>query len=111
MRPTRFYSKQQERAVAKAVKGKVTANSGATAFSKGDVRTKSFLLECKTCTKEQKSFTLHKDWFDKNEEEAFAMNKRYSALAFNFGDGKNYYVISESLFQTLLEYLEGEQPQ
>ena len=109
MRPTRFYSKQQERAVAKAVKGKVTANSGATAFSKGDVRTRLFLLECKTCTREQKSFTLQKDWFDKNKEEAFAMHKPYSALAFNFGDGENLYVIDEHLFQYLVETLEGEQ--
>ena len=33
-RHTRFYSNQQERKVAKAVGGKQTANSGATAFSK-----------------------------------------------------------------------------
>ena len=32
MRPTRFYSTRQEKKVAKAVGGKRTANSGATAF-------------------------------------------------------------------------------
>lgn len=108
-RPTRFYSKQQEKRVAKAVGGKRTANSGATMFSKGDVRTKNFLIECKTCTERKNTFTMHKDWFDKNKEEAFAMHKDYSALAFDFGDGETLYVVDEHLFQQLLQYLEGEQ--
>ena len=67
-RPTRFYSKEQEKRVAKAVGGKRTANSGATAFSKGDVRTDLFLLECKTCTEPRKSISIKKEWFDKNKE-------------------------------------------
>lgn len=33
-RPTRFYSNQQEKAVARATGGKKVANSGATAFTK-----------------------------------------------------------------------------
>lgn len=107
-RPTRFYSKQQEKKVARAVGGNRVANSGATAFSKGDVRTNSFLLECKTCTEPRKSFTMKKEWFDKNKEEAFAMHKDYSAVVFDFGDGKNLYVIDEWLFQKLVKYLEGE---
>lgn len=36
---TRKYSKKQEDRVAKVVGGKVNANSGATSFFKGDVRT------------------------------------------------------------------------
>jgi hypothetical protein len=36
-KPTRYYSDKQEKAIAKAVGGKQTANSGATAFQKGDV--------------------------------------------------------------------------
>lgn len=108
-RPTRFYSKQQEKKVAKATNGRRTANSGATKFSKGDVNTKSFLLECKTCVEPKKSFTLKKEWFDKNREEAFAMHKDYSAVVFDFGDGENFYVIDEKLFQKLLNYLEGEE--
>lgn len=109
MRPTRFYSDRQEKKVAKAVKGRQTANSGATKFSKGDVVTDNFLIECKTCTKEQKSFTIQREWFDKNDEEAFAMHKDYSAVAFDFGDGVNRYIISESLFQQLQQYLQEEQ--
>ena len=107
-RPTRFYSKRQENAVAKAVGGKRVANSGATLFNKGDVRTKSFLIEAKTCTSPRKSFTLHKEWFDKNKEESFAMGKDYSAVVFDFGDGENLYVIDERLFIKLLNYLQGE---
>lgn len=106
-RPTRFYSNQQERQVAKAVGGKRTANSGATAFSKGDVYTDLFLIECKTCTESRKSFTLHKEWFDKNKEEAFAMNKDFSAVVFDFGDGERFYVIDERLFQKLHNFLKG----
>ena len=107
-RPTRFYSKKQENKVAKAVGGKRTANSGATTFSKGDVTTNSFLLECKTCTEPRKSFTLKKEWFDKNKEEAFAMHKDYSAVVFDFGEGEQFYVIDEHLFRTLKETLEGD---
>lgn len=107
-RPTRFYSSKQEKQVAKAIGGKQTANSGATAFSKGDVRTDSFLLECKTCVKPQKSFTVQKEWFIKNKEEAFAMGKSYSAVVFDFGDGEQHYIINERLFKTLLKHLEDE---
>ena len=51
---TRYYSSKQEKAVAKVIGGRTTANSGATDFSgKGDILTsgnyeESFLIECKT---------------------------------------------------------------
>lgn len=109
VKPTRWYSKNQESAVAKAVGGKRVANSGATAFNKGDVSTDLFLIECKTVTKECKSFSIKKDWLLKNEEERFAMNKEYSALAFDFGDNKRYYIIDEKLFQTLITLLKEEE--
>lgn len=108
-RPTRFFSKAQENTVAKAVGGKRTANSGATPFSKGDIRTDKFLLECKTCVTEKKSFAIKKEWIDKNKEEAFAMNKPYSAIVFNFGpDTENHYIINEKLFKRLQALLEDE---
>ena len=56
-KPTRFYSNLQERKVAKAIGGKQTANSGATAFYKGDVSTDQWLIECKTCEKVKASIT------------------------------------------------------
>lgn len=94
--------------MAKAINGRQTTNSGATAFSKGDVSTESVLVECKTCTKPQKTFTIHKEWLIKNQEEAFAMRKPYSALAFDFGDGEQNYIISEKLFKKLLRCLEED---
>lgn len=106
MRPTRFYSNRQEKHIAKELGGKQTANSGATPFSKGDVRTELFLIEAKTCCEPKQSFSIKKEWLQKNEEEAFAMNKPYSALAFDFGDGVQHYVISEKLFKLLNTYLE-----
>lgn len=110
VQPTRFYSNRQEKRVAKAVGGKQTANSGATAFSKGDVVTTDWLIECKTKTTDSKSFTVKEDWLLKNEEEAFAMGKNNSALCFDFGPSANqrYYIISEKLFQMLQYYLQED---
>ena len=102
MRPTRFYSNRQEKAVAKALNGKQTSNSGATAFIKGDVLTDNWLLECKTMTSEKESFTIKKSWLAKNREEAFAMGKDHNALCFDFGDnGTRYYVIDEKTFKQI----------
>lgn len=106
MRPTRFYSDKQEKKVAKAIGGRQTANSGATAFSKGDVVLAGLMLiECKTVTKEQKSFAIKRDWIEKNREEAFSMGTPYSTLAFDFGDGEQHYIIDETLFKKLVNYL------
>ena len=103
-RPTRFYSNQQEKKVAKAVGGKQVSNSGATAFNKGDVTTDNILIECKTCCDDKKSFSIKKEWLEKNKEEAFAMGKDYSVLVFNFGpNSENYYVIDEKTFKEFKE--------
>lgn len=109
MKPTRFYSDRQEKQIIKKIGGKQTSNSGATSFSKGDIRTKQFLIEAKTVTTYKDSFSIKKAWLIKNKEEAFAMNKPYSALAFNFGpDEKNYYIIDEKLFKELVKYKEED---
>ena len=70
-KPTRWYSDRQEKRVAKTLKGRQTANSGATKWSKGDVVTDDWLIEAKTVTKEQKTFSIKKEWLLKNKEEAF----------------------------------------
>lgn len=110
MRPTRWYSNKQEKKVAKVVGGTQTANSGATAFQKGDVIAKDWLIECKTKTKDTNSFTIKEDWLLKNEEEAFAMGKNNSALCFDFGPSANkrYYIISERMFLFLQQCLAEE---
>lgn len=103
-KPTRFYSNRQEKKVAKIVNGKQTANSGASAFSKGDIRTESgWLIECKTLTEPKKSHTIKKEWLVKNAEEAFAMNKPYNALAFDFGDGDNYFIVDAKTFRKMID--------
>ena len=103
IRPTRFYSKRQENHIAKTVGGKRQANSGATAFQKGDVTTDDWLFEAKTCTTEKKSFSIKREWIDKNREEAFAMRKSYNALVIDFGDGEQFYLVDEKTFKTLLD--------
>ena len=106
-KPTRYFSKKQEQSIADAVGGKRNKNSGATMWDKGDVSTDNWLLEAKTCTKHQKSFSIKEEWFEKQKHESLFMNKQYSAVVFNFGpDCPNYYIIDELTFKELLEYQE-----
>lgn len=109
-RPTRYYSNKQEKAVARAIGGRQTANSGATAYDKGDVTVGDrlgWMIECKTCVKDQKSFTMQKEWFDKNLDESMYMKKDHSAVVFNFGpNSKNYYVVDETTFNVMKDLLE-----
>lgn len=106
---TRHYSKIQENKVASKFNGNRTLNSGATPFQKGDVTLDKILLECKTKVKPSESMSIQKEWLEKNEKEALFMGKPYSALAFNFGPNqKNYYIIDEYMFETLVNVLQGE---
>ena len=108
-RPTRYFSNAQEKKVAKAVHGKKVANSGATAFRKGDVTTDDWLIECKTKCNIAKSFSIKKEWLLKNREEMFAMGKSYNALVFDYGDGNNYYVLDEKTFLMMKDLLENSE--
>jgi len=106
---TRDYSYAQEKRIAKITGGKVTPNSGGTQFGGGDVLTDNFLIEAKTTTKEQKSFTIQKEWIDKAKEQAYEQNKPYSTLAIAFDPGgPDFYLVDQRLFNLLLETLEGE---
>ena len=111
---TRDASNKQEKQIAKRVGGKKTANSGATAFSKGDVTVNTedgnndWLIEAKTCMTDKESFSIKKAWIEKNKREAVFMDKDYHCIAFNFGPGlPNYYIIDELTFQELLELQRG----
>lgn len=106
---TRHYSKKQETNVAKHLKGNRVPNSGAPMFIAGDVKTSKFCVECKTATKEQKSFRIQKEWIKQAQEEAFSQGKPYWAIAFNFGgnnQSKNWYIIDEERFKDLMVLLE-----
>ena len=111
-KPTRWYSNKQEKAVASAINGKQSKNSGATLFDKSDVKTDLFTIECKTKTTNSESFTIKRAWFEKQIKENIQMGKKYSAIVFNFGPdapyNENHYIINEQLFQILLNYLETE---
>lgn len=103
-KPTRFYSDKMEKAVAKAIGGKQQANSGATPFQKCDIVSDKWAIEAKTATTQKKSFSIKKEWLEKNAEEAFGMGKQFSALVFDFGDnGTRYYIIDEKTFIKLTE--------
>lgn len=108
---TRYYSNRQEKSVARILKGKKQVNSGATKFKKGDIETSVFLIEAKTKMKPSNSFTIKKEWLDKNKEEAYEMGKFYNALVFDFGDNEHFYIVDENLFQYLNKKLWEEENQ
>ena len=105
---TRYFSDMHERSVCKALNGKQTSNSGANRFEKGDVIVDkaSLLVECKCSMSEKSSFSIKKEWLEKNKEEAFRNRLMNSCLCFNFEpDGKNYYVIDEKLMEILVRFI------
>ena len=105
--PTRWYSSKQEKKIAKAVNGKTVPNSGAITFGAGDVSTEKWLFEAKTKVEESKSFSIKREWIEKNKEEAFAMGKEYNALVIDFGDGKQFYLLDEKTFLEMKNCLEA----
>jgi hypothetical protein len=109
---TRYASYVQEKRVAGKLGGRVSSNSGAGMFNKGDivVEDASLLIECKTCMEPKKSFSIKKDWIDKNKEEAFRLRLDNHVIAFNFDyqDKKDYYIIDDKLMKFLVEKLRKE---
>ena len=102
---TRQFSSAQEHRIAKMFDGKVVANSGATRFNKGDVLVDKILVECKTSTKPKDSFSIKKEWLEKNKEEAFSLGLDYSILAIDFGSEDDYFVIDKNLAKILIDTL------
>ena len=100
---TRYFSDLHEKSACKALGAIQQSNSGAGLFAKGDLVNKeaSLLVECKTALKEKDSFSIKKEWLEKNAKEAKEINMFNSALCFNFGPNtSNYYVISERVSST-----------
>jgi len=105
-KPTRFFSSQQEKSVAKAVSGQRQPNSGATMWAPGDVVAGKFLVECKTKMTDSKSISIQKEWFEKNTREAVFRGLPYGIVAFNFGPNqKMYYIIDENLMIDFIDYM------
>ena len=108
---TRSFSKKQENYVAKKFGGDRVKNSGATAFAKGDVNLdeQNFLIECKTKTTASDSISIKKEWLEKIDEQCFEMGKKHPILAFDFGDGENYYILNEIVMKKFVEYLDSQE--
>lgn len=109
-KPTRYYSNKQEEEVAKFLGGRKQPNSGAGNFRKGDVILDSFLIECKTTTSDKDSFSIKKEWIEKNKNESYSVRKPNSAIAFRFSpDGEDYFVINKKLMKFLIEQLSEDE--
>ncbi len=111
---SRKFSGAQEKCVAKRLGGKTVANSGAALFVSGDVKTNSFVIECKTAMSKKQSFSIKEEWVQKAKEECFSQGKPYWAICYNYGSNtpnsnlQNYYVINEVLFKKLLRYIDND---
>ena len=105
---TRRCSDFQETAVARAIGGTKVIGSGSTNFNKGDVISDEWIIECKNSMIPKETFTMHKEWFIKNEEDRRREALSYAALCFSFGDGVNYYAMDEKTFKFLLSIARGE---
>ena len=109
---TRYYSNLQESYIAKKFNLQKQSNSGAGLFNKGDLIDKdcSLLVECKTTTAPKSSFSIKKEWIEKNKQEAFSQGLTNYCIAFNFEpNGKNYFIIDEKLFIDFIEYLKNKE--
>lgn len=110
-KPTRFYSNNQEKLIVKLLGGIQASNSGAGKWQKGDVviPSASLLCECKTTTTDKQTFSIRKEWLDKNLKEMKESHLLNCCLAFNFGpDQENYFVINEKLMKFLVEKLQED---
>lgn len=109
---TRHASETQEKRICAKLGGQRTPNSGAGYFKKGDIQIPeaSVLVECKTCMSPKKSFSIKKEWLDKNKQELFASGLSNSVIAFNFdyADKTDYYIIDDKLMKYLIEKLTEE---
>ena len=100
---TRYFSKIQENSVAKLIGGKTQPNSGATPYAKGDIKSDSWLIECKTSMTPKQSFSIKKEWLKLIREEAIQQGKMNYALAFNYGPNQeNYFILNEKKFKELI---------
>ena len=102
-------SGKQEKGIAKIIKGKTQIGSGCTPFYKGDVSNRQILIEAKTKMSKCASFSINRKWLEDLKRQSLSMHRNFCALAIAFGPGeKNYYVIDENLFKTLVTLMEEQ---
>ena len=104
---TRAKSSQQEKRIAKAMGGRQVVGSGSTPFLKGDVIVDKLFIEAKTKMNPSQSITVKKAWIEKAKEQSLAMRKEDYAIAISFGDGKDYYLIEDTLMEDLYKSREA----
>ena len=106
---TRGASAVQEYRIAKKLGGKLSANSGAGLWDKSDVSVQvaDMNIECKTCIKPKASFSIKKEWLEKNKQAGFINRLHNHVIAFNFfyEDKDDYYIIDDKLMKFLVEKL------
>lgn len=106
---TRYFSDKQEQYVANLLGGHTVSGSGSPHFCGGDVIAGDWLIECKTSMKPKESFSIKKEWIEKNERERMDLQIPYSALVFQFEEnGTNYFVLDEKTFKKMKETFDGE---
>lgn len=92
--------------------GRRTSNSGGGKWDKSDVVVESadMLIECKTVIKPRDSFSIKREWLEKNMQESLSRRKTNSMLAFSFNPDAHpvYFVIDEKLAKFLVEKLKED---
>lgn len=104
---TRYRSNIQEKRIAKALGGRQVIGSGSTPFLKGDVIAGNLFIEAKTKAQPSKSISVKKEWLEKAQEQAYSQRKEDYTVAISFGDGKDYYIIEDSLLEDLYKSREA----
>lgn len=92
----------QEERVAKLFGGRRTPQSGGGKWTKGDVLSENFLVECKTTVSTKTSYSVSKGVLEKANMERMEMGKDFYALAFTFGDEKDFFVLDKKAMEYLL---------
>lgn len=98
---TNAKSFEQEKRIANFMGGKRVIGSGATPFLKGDVVVGNLFIEAKTKMEPSKGFRIPKEWIDKARSQALSTKKGDYALAFSFGDDKDYFIIEDTLMRDM----------
>lgn len=98
---TRDASAKQESRVAEILDAKVVVNSGARPPHLGDVIDEYTLYDCKTLMSVQKTHNIKKEWMEKIQNESNMKGRSFSALVFDFGDGKDYVALPIDDFKTI----------